>query len=237
MKKFFFFAAAVVSMAACQKEAQLSSNDFTAPVEEGAAVAVEFCSNVKASVATKAQGGVDAWNAAQNLHIYGYQRVADGVDYTTAVPFINNVVATSPAEGAADNKLAVLDTDQKPFYYVGNNTYDFYGFYVDDLNVEPATTETGIYVPVVITGNSEGVKQGGKLMVSSRKLKVSAPIENLPDTLEVDITTLGLGKTIVAGDLSYEGINIVSPKATIICAVKMTRAALGAAAAAKAGKK
>ncbi len=95
-----------------------------------------------------------------------------------------------------------------------------------------------IDVPVVITGNSEGVKQGGKLMVSSRKLKVSAPLDKLPDTLEVDITTLGLGKTIVAGDLCYEGINIVSPKATIICAVKMTRAALGAAAAAKAaGKK
>ena len=95
-----------------------------------------------------------------------------------------------------------------------------------------------IDVPVVITGNSEGVKQGGKLMVSSRKLKVSAPMDKLPDTLEVDITTLGLGKTIVAGDLSYDGINIVSPKATIICAVKMTRAALGAAAAAKAaGKK
>ena len=68
----------------------------------------------------------------------------------------------------------------------------------------------------------------------SRKLKVSAPIENLPDTLEVDITTLGLGKTIVAGDLNYEGIKIVSPKATIVCAVKMTRAALGAAAAAAA---
>lgn len=94
-----------------------------------------------------------------------------------------------------------------------------------------------IDVPVVITGNSEGVKQGGKLMVSSRKLKVSAPIDNLPDTLEVDITTLGLGKTIVAGDLKYEGINIVSPKATIICAVKMTRAALGAAAAAAAAAK
>ena len=94
-----------------------------------------------------------------------------------------------------------------------------------------------IDVPVVITGNSEGVKQGGKLMVSSRKLKVSAPMENLPDTLEVDITNLGLGKTIVAGDLSYEGINIVSPKATIVCAVKMTRAALGAAAAAKAAGK
>ena len=94
-----------------------------------------------------------------------------------------------------------------------------------------------IDIPVVITGNSEVVKQGGKLMVSSRKLTVSAPIEKLPATLEVDITNLGLGKTIVAGDLNYEGLNIVSPKATIICAVKMTRAALGAAAAAAAAKK
>ena len=90
-----------------------------------------------------------------------------------------------------------------------------------------------IEVPVVIEGNSEGVKQGGKLLVSARKLKISAPIDLLPDELKVDITDLQLGKTIVAGDLSYEGIQIVSPKSTIICAVKMTRAALGAAAAAK----
>lgn len=90
-----------------------------------------------------------------------------------------------------------------------------------------------IEVPVVIEGNSEGVKQGGKLLVSARKLKISAPIDLLPDELKVDITDLQLGKTIVAGDLSYEGIQIVSPKSTIICAVKMTRAALGAAAASK----
>lgn len=94
-----------------------------------------------------------------------------------------------------------------------------------------------IDVPVVIVGNSEGVKQGGKLMVSSRKLKVSAPIETLPDTLEVDITKLALGKSIVAGDLSFDGVKIISPKSTIICAVKMTRAALGAAAAAAAANR
>ena len=155
MKKIFFFAATVVAMAACQKEAKLTSNEFTAPAEDGAPVAVLFSSNVKAAVETKAQGGVDAWDATQNLHIYGFQRQEGGIDYTTVTPFIDNVVATSPAEGAADNKLAVLDTDQKPFYYVGNNTYDFYGFYVDDLNVEPATTATGVYVPVVITGGED----------------------------------------------------------------------------------
>lgn len=155
MKKFFFFAAAVVAMAACQKEAQLSSNEFAAPVEDGAPVAVMFNSNVKASVSTKAQGGVDAWDATQNLHIYGYQRVRGGVDYTTAVPFINNVVAASPAADAENNQLAVLNEAGKPFYYVGNNTYDFYGYYVDDLAAEPQTTATGVYVPVTITGGED----------------------------------------------------------------------------------
>lgn len=94
-----------------------------------------------------------------------------------------------------------------------------------------------IDVPLHIFGNSDGVKQGGKLLISARKLKVSAPIDKLPDELPVDITTLQLGKTIVAGDLSFEGVQIISPKSTIICAVKMTRAALGAAAAAAAAKK
>lgn len=108
--------------------------------------------------------------------------------------------------------------------------------HVDFLAVSSAKPVI-IDIPVVIVGNSEGVKQGGKLLVSSRKLKVSAPIDKLPDELKVDITDLQLGKTIVAGDLSFEGIQIVSPKSTIVCAVKMTRAALGAAAAAAAAAK
>ena len=81
-----------------------------------------------------------------------------------------------------------------------------------------------IEVPVLVTGHSEGVKMGGKLLVSSRKLRVSAMMNNLPDLLEVDSTHLMIGKQIVAGDLNYEGVTIVSPKATIICSVRPTRA-------------
>ncbi|MDD3034157.1 MAG: 50S ribosomal protein L25 [Bacteroidales bacterium] len=107
--------------------------------------------------------------------------------------------------------------------------------HVDFLAVS-ADKPVSINVPIVITGNSEGVRQGGKLSVSARKLKVSALMANLPDTLTVDITNLSLGKTIVAGELKYDNIQILSPKSTIICAVKMTRAAIGAAAAAAAAK-
>ena len=81
-----------------------------------------------------------------------------------------------------------------------------------------------IEVPVKVVGHSEGVKMGGKLLVSSRKLRVSAMMNNLPDVLEVDSTHLMIGKQIVAGDLNYEGVSIVSPKATIICSVRPTRA-------------
>ena len=81
-----------------------------------------------------------------------------------------------------------------------------------------------IDVPVIVTGHSEGVKLGGKLLVSSRKLRISAMMDKLPDVLEVDSTNLMIGKQIVAGDLNFDGVTILSPKATIICSVRPTRA-------------
>lgn len=109
--------------------------------------------------------------------------------------------------------------------------------HVDFLSISVDKPVT-IDVPVKVTGHSEGVKLGGKLLVSSRKLRVCASIENLPDELEVDTTHLNIGKQIVAGDLSYEGVTIVSNKATIICSVRPTRATAQAAQAAQAnGKK
>ena len=86
-----------------------------------------------------------------------------------------------------------------------------------------------IDVPVKIVGNSEGVKQGGKLAVSARKLRICGLIANLPDELEVDITPMGIGSQIFAKDLTYDNINIVSPKGTLICAVRATRASAAAA--------
>ncbi len=95
--------------------------------------------------------------------------------------------------------------------------------HVDFLAVSEEKPVT-IEVPVKVVGHSEGVKMGGKLLVSSRKLRVSAMMNNLPDVLEVDSTNLMIGKQIVASDLNYEGVTIVSPKATIICSVRPTRA-------------
>lgn len=92
-------------------------------------------------------------------------------------------------------------------------------------NDKPVVVE----VPVIVTGNSVGVKAGGKLQVSRRKLRISGLIENLPDDLTVDVTSLAIGKRITAGDLKFDNITIVNPKATIICSCLSTRNAVAAA--------
>jgi large subunit ribosomal protein L25 len=87
-----------------------------------------------------------------------------------------------------------------------------------------------IAVPVRLTGNSEGVKAGGKLVLSARKVVVSALVENLPDEVVVDITNLGLGKTIFVGDLKFDKLSFVTSATTAVCAVRETRASRGEAA-------
>ena len=108
--------------------------------------------------------------------------------------------------------------------------------HVDFLQVEenkPIVME----VPVQLEGLAEGVRAGGKLALQLRKLKVKASYTAIPERLVIDVTPLGLGKTIKVGELSYEGLELINAKEAVVCAVKLTRAARGAAAAAAAGKK
>ena len=93
-----------------------------------------------------------------------------------------------------------------------------------------------VEVPVIITGNSVGVRAGGKLQVSRRKLRISGLITDLPDDLTVDVTPLAIGKRITAGDLKFDNISIVNPKATIICSCLSTRNAVAAAEEASEGQ-
>ena len=87
-----------------------------------------------------------------------------------------------------------------------------------------------IAVPVRLSGTAEGVKVGGKLALSARKLTVSGMLDKLPDEIVVDVTSLGVGKTIFVGDLEYDGLKFLTPATAAVCAVRVTRASRGAAA-------
>ena len=85
-----------------------------------------------------------------------------------------------------------------------------------------------VNVPVRLTGNAEGVKIGGKLQLSARKLTVKALVEYIPDEIVVDVTPLQVGQTIFVGDLQRENLTFVTPATTAVCAVRVTRASRAA---------
>lgn len=87
-------------------------------------------------------------------------------------------------------------------------------------------------VPVKLVGHAEGVKAGGKLVLKMRRIKVKAKYADIPELLEINVDSLGLGKSISVGDLSFDNLELISPKDALVCSVLMTRGAIAAAAAA-----
>ena len=107
--------------------------------------------------------------------------------------------------------------------------------HVDFLEVNEEKPIT-VGLPVKLVGLAQGIRDGGRMSLSLRKLNVKAPYKSLPEHLDVDATALTIGKSIKVGQLSYEGLELVTGKDVVVCSIKMTRAASMAAQAAKEGK-
>ncbi len=98
--------------------------------------------------------------------------------------------------------------------------------------VKPVVVE----IPVKLEGLAEGVKAGGKLSLEMRKLKVKGIYTNIPENITVNVSNLGLGKSIQVGQLIVENLEFLNAKNAVVAQVKLTRAARGAAAAAASKK-
>lgn len=92
-------------------------------------------------------------------------------------------------------------------------------------------------VPVKITGTSPGVLLGGDLRLNQRRLKVKALPKNLPDFVEANISELQMGNKLYVTKLETNNFKLMHPDNTVVCQVKISRAAMKAAQeAAKAAK-
>ena len=92
-------------------------------------------------------------------------------------------------------------------------------------------------VPVKITGTSPGVLLGGDLRLNQRRLKVKALPKNLPDFVEANISELQMGNKLYVTKLVTNNFKLMHPDNTVVCQVKISRAAMKAAQeAAKAAK-
>ncbi|OQY05573.1 MAG: hypothetical protein B6I20_01035 [Bacteroidetes bacterium 4572_117] len=84
-------------------------------------------------------------------------------------------------------------------------------------------------VPVELQGLAEGVKAGGKLQVINRKIRIKAFHKNIPDTLQINVENVALGKNVKVGELAFDNLELLDGANTVIATVKLTRAAKGMA--------
>ena len=165
MKKLYVYVAlaAMGVMAACSKNDNVDpqGNGGNTVIDDNSPVAVELGVkgiDLDVNVSSKAQGSVDAWDASQTLYVYAIDR-SDAQFANT--PLIDNISASSPATGAQNNVLNLVQPASageyagEYFYFQGSTVYDFYGYYVDDAvegTPTPSRTDGTITLPITITG-------------------------------------------------------------------------------------
>ena len=95
---------------------------------------------------------------------------------------------------------------------------DFYQIYDDK--------EVMMEIPVRVTGNSRGVRNGGVLRIVTRKLRIKALPANLPDFIEADITEMKIGEKMYITDVKSDNFIIQHTDNTVLCQVRTSRVAV-----------
>ncbi|MDB2317893.1 50S ribosomal protein L25/general stress protein Ctc [Flavobacteriales bacterium] len=94
--------------------------------------------------------------------------------------------------------------------------------HIDFIELTPGQS-VNTEIPVVLNGNAIGVRNGGKLRKTLRKLSVRATPENLPDAVTLDISTMKIGEKIYVRDVDAKGFDILTSGNAVIVAVKTAR--------------
>lgn len=133
--------------------------------------------------------------------------------------------------------LTAIDIDGKKITGIVKDT-QFHPVTDDLLHVDfievSDNKKVRVQIPVAVTGNSVGVRAGGKLSVNVRKVNVEAFPKDLPDAINVDVTNLNIGDKLRVSEIAVENVSILEAESVVIAAVKVTRSSRSAAAAAAA---
>tara|TARA_B100000287_G_scaffold93572_1_gene85744 strand:- start:1007 stop:1753 length:747 start_codon:yes stop_codon:yes gene_type:complete len=96
---------------------------------------------------------------------------------------------------------------------------DFYEIHEDkDITMD---------IPVIISGSAPGVlNDGGMLSRNKRKIRIKAIPSNLPDSIDIDISSMQLGDKITMADIQSDKYEILHPENTVVCQVRTSRASM-----------
>jgi large subunit ribosomal protein L25 len=82
-----------------------------------------------------------------------------------------------------------------------------------------------IGIPIKVSGDSVGVKAGGKLRIRKRILLVKGLAADIPEFLPIDVTELKIHQSVKVGDLNFDKIELVDQKKLMILTIATSRVA------------
>jgi large subunit ribosomal protein L25 len=80
-------------------------------------------------------------------------------------------------------------------------------------------------IPLRLVGEAPGVAKGGALVRKRAALKVYAFPKDMPDHIDVDVTTLDFHHAVKVGDMKMDKLEFIDPKHASIAVVEVPRAA------------
>ncbi|MGD0581790.1 MAG: 50S ribosomal protein L25/general stress protein Ctc [Bacteroidales bacterium] len=96
--------------------------------------------------------------------------------------------------------------------------------HVDFIEVSETRPIT-IGIPIKVTGDSAGVIAGGKLRIRRRSLLVKGFAGDIPESLPIDITELKIHDSVKVSDLTYDKIELMDPKKSMVLTIATSRVA------------
>ncbi|HEY8313703.1 MAG TPA: 50S ribosomal protein L25 [Candidatus Baltobacteraceae bacterium] len=96
-----------------------------------------------------------------------------------------------------------------------------------DLQRTSANESVHAKLPVVTTGVAKGVKDSGGVMdVVTHELEIEGPANKLPDTIEIDVSELGIHEHINAGEVKLPaGFKMITAADQTIVAIEPSKTA------------
>ena len=164
----------------------------------------------KSSKKVRKEGNVPCviYGKEQNVHFHAHENTFKNLIYTPDAHLVN-----LDLEGR-EYKVVLQDVQ---FHPVSDKIthIDFIEVFDDKPLV--------ISLPIKVTGDSVGVKAGGKLRIKKRHLKVRGYVNDIPENLLIDITDVKIHHSVKVGDLTYDKIELIDPKITTVLSVATSR--------------
>lgn len=166
----------------------------------------------KSSRKLRAEGNVPCvlYGGDETIHFYAHENDLKDLIYTHHVHLIDFNI---------DGKTQRAILKEIQFHPVTDKILHI--DFIEVFDSKPAT----VAIPIELTGNSIGIKNGGKLRQRRRLLRVKGLVGDMPDVLNVDITDLNIGDSFKVNDLKYDNLEMLDPQQAMVVGVVSSRIA------------